>query len=75
MLVAEEDLGDAQGVVELAAADEVLRGEHGDAALPQRLRARQAVEQRAVAVAEIGADDVGRGDVDQIPVINTFRTI
>src|SRR5512140_702842 len=35
VLVAEQAPGDGQGVVEVVVADEVLRGHHGDAALPQ----------------------------------------
>ena len=46
MRVADENGGNAQRVPEVAAADVVERGDDGDATLPQRRRAGQAIEER-----------------------------
>jgi hypothetical protein len=66
--VGDENGRDAQRVVEIVAADGGERGEHGDAALPQRRGARQPVEQRGIA----RPDDLRSGAVDEIPIVDAM---
>lgn len=56
VVVVDEDLGDCEGVVEIALADEAHGAEHGDAAVPEVFGASEFVEDVARLVGEVAAD-------------------
>lgn len=68
-----EHFGDRQRVIEIVVADEVLRGDDGDAAFPERFGLRERVQTIAIAFEQMRADDVRCRGVDQIPVVDAMR--
>jgi hypothetical protein len=70
VLVLGEDLGEREGVVELAPADEVKGGEHRYPPLPPIVRAREPEQDISVLVGQVSADDVVGADVDEVPGVD-----
>lgn len=70
VLVVEKGFGETDGIVEVGGLDEAEGGEHGDAPVPDALALGQLVQEAAVLVDEVAADDFGRGDVHQVPTVD-----
>jgi hypothetical protein len=73
--VAEQALGEAQGLGGLAVANQGEGGEDRDAAVPDALRDDEAVEQGAVAAADAVGEQVGSRAVHQIPVVDPIAVV
>src|SRR5262245_8811885 len=65
---------DLEGIVELVPADEVVGADDRRAAFPWILRTRELVEDIPVLVRQIATDDVRRGAIDEIPVVDAVVT-
>jgi len=74
--VVQEDVGDGEGVRELAVADEGHGADDADALLPDCFAiAREVVEEGAVAVEEPFAEERVAGEVDEVPVVDAVGVI
>jgi hypothetical protein len=73
VFVSEQQLGNRERVVVLALLDVVQRREDRDAPLPYGTRLREFVQQRAISLIQMRADNrIGRC-VDEIPVVDVLR--
>ena len=71
--VPEQEVSYPERLVQLAAPDELMGRDDGDAPLPQRRRSREPRQRRTAAVREPAADDGPGGGVDEIPVVDVAR--
>jgi len=73
VFVTDEQLGNRERIIEAVVSDEMLRRDHRDPPLPERLRFREPSQNGPIAIGEMRADDLRRGAVDEIPVIDPAR--
>src|SRR6185369_7082535 len=69
-LIAEQQLGNLVGVVQLTLANKVRCADNRRASLPHVLRTRKFVKNPARLVEQVAADDMNGTDVNQIPVVD-----
>jgi len=68
--IVQEQSGDCQRRAVLACFDVVKCRENGDPSIPERVGPRKPLQQVPVRLAEMCADDVFGGGVDEIPVVD-----
>ena len=72
--VVNEDLGEGECVVELAAPDEEPRGDYRCPPLPPVARPGQVVQRIAGPVGQVATDNVWGGAIDQVPGVDPIMT-
>ena len=70
VLVGQQQVRDAERVVEIALPDEVQRRHDRDTPLPQHMRLREAPKRCATAILKVSAHDLRRGQIDEVPVVD-----
>ena len=70
VFVMEQQVGQREGVVEVAPSNPLPGGNDGDALFPQQLALSQPVEWGVVAVFEVGSHDLSGREVYQVPVVD-----
>src|SRR6185369_16597158 len=74
-LIAEQQLGNLVGVVQLTLANKVRCADNRRASLPHVLRTRKFVKNLARLVEQVAADDMNGTDVNQIPVVDAVVSL
>jgi hypothetical protein len=71
--IADQNSRERERVLELAQPDEMECRHNRDASAPQIARASEHVERFARTFLEVRADDLARGAVDQVPIVDVVE--
>lgn len=71
--MSQKEGAEPERVGEVTCTDEGLRGEDGDALLPQACGGGEPIEYGAVAPKQPGTEDLRGAAIDEVPVVDPFR--